>query len=191
MASGPRSTAPATIRLPSASSPSQRRRSSFAAHTQSMAMFAATRRGIASPAHTFCPHWLRPSPRQAFLSTLAILEHRDGKLSHGALSAITAAQKLGGPIHGFVAGSNTRAAAQEAAKIGGIETVFAVENRSYEKASPLAPQNPPSYGADFLPRTNRAFRRACLRTSHRCSWRTSRKAAIHMLLLPTRPSART
>ncbi|KAG5302573.1 electron transfer flavoprotein alpha-subunit [Histoplasma capsulatum] len=38
------------------------------------------------------------------LSTLAVLEQRDGKIQGSSLSAITAAQKLGGSVTAFVAG---------------------------------------------------------------------------------------
>lgn len=68
------------------------------------------------------------------LSSLAVLEQRDGKLNHSSLSAVTAAQKIGGSITGFVAGSNIKGVAEEAAKVGGIEKVIAVENDAYEKA---------------------------------------------------------
>jgi len=70
------------------------------------------------------------------LSTLAILEQREGKLNHGSLSAITAAKKLGGPIHGFVAGSNIKGVADEAAKVEGVEKIIAVENAAYDKGLP-------------------------------------------------------
>ncbi|RDW92024.1 electron transfer flavoprotein subunit alpha [Coleophoma crateriformis] len=70
------------------------------------------------------------------LSTLAVLEQRDGKLNHASLSAVTAAQKLGGSITGFVAGGNIKAVAEEAAKVGGIEKVVAVDNSAYEKGLP-------------------------------------------------------
>ena len=67
------------------------------------------------------------------LSSLAVLEQRDGKLNHGSLGAVTAAQKLGGSITGFVAGSNIKAVAEEAAKVKGIEKVIAVDNGAYDK----------------------------------------------------------
>lgn len=67
------------------------------------------------------------------LSSLAILEQRDGKLNHGSLSAISAAKKLGGPVHGFIAGSNVKPVAEEAAKVEGVEKIIAVENGAYEK----------------------------------------------------------
>jgi electron transfer flavoprotein alpha subunit len=68
------------------------------------------------------------------LSSLAILEQREGKLNHGSLGAVTAAQKLGGSITGFVAGGNIKAVAEEAAKVNGIEKIIAVDNAAYDKA---------------------------------------------------------
>lgn len=67
------------------------------------------------------------------LSSLAVLEQRDGKLNHGSLGAVTAAQKLGGSITGFVAGGNIKAVAEEAAKVSGIEKIIAVDNAAYDK----------------------------------------------------------
>ncbi|KAI1491351.1 hypothetical protein F5X96DRAFT_478938 [Biscogniauxia mediterranea] len=76
---------------------------------------------------------LSPSAYERLLSTLAILEQREGKLNHGSLSAITAAQKVGGSIHGFVAGSNIKPVAEEAAKVAGVEKIIAVDNAAYDK----------------------------------------------------------
>jgi electron transfer flavoprotein alpha subunit len=67
------------------------------------------------------------------LSSLAILEQREGKLNHGSLSAVTAARKLGGSITGFIAGSNIRVVAEDAAKVAGIDKVVAVDNEAYDK----------------------------------------------------------
>lgn len=68
------------------------------------------------------------------LSTLAVLEQRDGKLQNSSLSAISAAQKLGGPVTAFLAGSGVKGtSAAEAAKIKGLDKVVAVENDAYEK----------------------------------------------------------
>lgn len=67
------------------------------------------------------------------LSSLAVLEQKDGKLNHGSLGAITAAQKLGGSITGFVAGSNIKAVAEEAAKVAGVEKIIAVDNGAYDR----------------------------------------------------------
>lgn len=68
------------------------------------------------------------------LSTLAVLEQRNGKLESSSLSAIVAAQKLGGSVTGFLAGSGVKGtAAAEAAKIKGLEKVLAIDNDAYEK----------------------------------------------------------
>lgn len=67
------------------------------------------------------------------LSSLAVLEQRDGKLNHGSLRAVTAAKTLGGSITGFVAGGNIKAVADEAAKVSGIEKIIAVDNAAYDK----------------------------------------------------------
>ncbi|KAL0471886.1 hypothetical protein QR685DRAFT_561576 [Neurospora intermedia] len=77
-----------------------------------------------------------PAALRRLLSALAVLEQRDGKLNPGSLSAITAAQKLGGPIHAFIASSNVKAVAEEAAKVEGVEKVIAVENGAYDKGLP-------------------------------------------------------
>jgi len=69
------------------------------------------------------------------LSSLAVLEQRDGKLNHGSLGAVTAAKELGGSITGFVAGANVKVLAEEAAKVNGIEKIIAVNNAAYNKAS--------------------------------------------------------
>lgn len=76
--------------------------------------------------------------RHRLQSTLAILEQRDGVLNLGSLNAFTAAQKLGGEIHGFIAGSNVAAAAQEAAKVEGIDQIIKVQSSAYEKVMVLS-----------------------------------------------------
>ena len=74
------------------------------------------------------------------LSSLAILEQRDGKLNPSSLSAVTAAQRLGGSITGFLAGNNTKTVAQEAAKIKGIEKIIVIEDGAYEKVRGSLPR---------------------------------------------------
>lgn len=69
-------------------------------------------------------------------STLAILEQREGKLNMSSLASISAAQKLGGSIHGFVAGSNIKTVADEASKVDGLEKVIYVDNGAYDKGLP-------------------------------------------------------
>lgn len=69
------------------------------------------------------------------LSSLAVLEQRDGKLNPSSLSAVTAAQKLGGSVTALVAGSSIKGVAEEAAKVQGIEKVLFVENGAYDRVS--------------------------------------------------------
>ncbi|KAK5175502.1 Electron transfer flavoprotein alpha-subunit [Saxophila tyrrhenica] len=78
----------------------------------------------------------RNATLQRLLSTLAILEQREGKLNMSSLASISAAQKLSGPIHGFVAGSNVKAVAEEASKVEGLEKVIYVENGDYDRGLP-------------------------------------------------------
>ncbi|MCJ1417847.1 Electron transfer flavoprotein alpha-subunit [Xylographa parallela] len=74
--------------------------------------------------------------RSQLLSTLAILEQRVGKLQPASLSSVTAAQKLGGPVTGFMAGSNIKAVAEEASKANGLDKIIVVENGAYDKGLP-------------------------------------------------------
>lgn len=100
-------------------------------------MFPAVRRAVAKHASGA----IRAAPfvasraygRSRLLSTLAVLEQRDGQLNHGSLSAFTAAKKLGGSVHGFIAGSSVSSAAQEASKIEGVDKIITVDNAAYEK----------------------------------------------------------
>lgn len=76
---------------------------------------------------------LQRSTFARLLSSFAILEQRDGVLQASSLSAITAAQKLGGCVTGFIAGSNVQSVAKDAAKVKGLEKIIAVENIAYDK----------------------------------------------------------
>lgn len=70
---------------------------------------------------------------QRLLSTLAILEQRDGELQTSSLSAVTAGKKLGGSIHALVAGGNIDSVADTASKVEGLEKVLKVKNGEYER----------------------------------------------------------
>jgi electron transfer flavoprotein alpha subunit len=78
----------------------------------------------------------RAYTRRRLASTLAVLEQKDGQLNHGSLSAFTAAKKIGGSVHGFIAGSSVKSAAEQAAKIDGVEKIITVDNAAYEKGLP-------------------------------------------------------
>lgn len=85
---------------------------------------------------TSIPRLSRNAALQRLLSTLAVLEQRDGKLNMSSLASISAAQKLGGTIHGFVAGGSIKQVADEASKIEGLEKVIFVDNSAYDKGLP-------------------------------------------------------
>lgn len=128
------------------------------------------------------------------LSTLAVLEQRDGKLQNSSLSAIAAAQKLGGSVTGFLAGSGVKGtSAAEAAKIKGLEKVLAVENDTYEKVG-LFVYFYVQYAQYATVSLTKFFSllscRACRRTMPLFSWRISKKANLRTLSLATQPLAR-
>lgn len=77
------------------------------------------------------------SPR--LLSTLAVLEHKEGKVSAQSFPAVTAASKFGGPITVFLAGSGSEKAAEQAAKLNGVEKVIYTSNNAYDKVLSLPP----------------------------------------------------
>ncbi|KAL9130531.1 MAG: hypothetical protein Q9217_001299 [Psora testacea] len=70
------------------------------------------------------------------LSSLAVLEQREGRLQNASLSAVTAAQKLGGSITGFIAGSGVQGVAEEVSRVKGLDKIIMVENASYDKGLP-------------------------------------------------------
>lgn len=90
-------------------------------------------RGRLAQATTPSSSFFSPAALRRLASTLAILEQREGQLNHGSLSAITAAQKIGGAVHGFVAGSSIKPVADEAATAEGVEKIISVENGAYDK----------------------------------------------------------
>lgn len=76
------------------------------------------------------------SSRSNLLSTLALIEHQDGTVQPATLAAITAASKLGGPVHALLAGSGAKGLADSVAKIAGLEKVLYVDNGAYDKGLP-------------------------------------------------------
>ncbi|KAI9663089.1 MAG: Electron transfer flavoprotein alpha-subunit [Bathelium mastoideum] len=96
------------------------------------------------------------------LSTLVVLEQRDGKLNVSSLAAVSAAQKLGGAVTGFVAGSGIKTVAEEAAKVKGLNNVVFVENGAYDKGlpenyAPLLVENIDKGGFSHIFATHSAF----------------------------------
>jgi len=99
-------------------------------------MFAAAR--VSALRHTTSPlsratSSQQPASLRRLLSSLALLEHHDGKLNNSSLAAVTAAMRMGGSITGLVAGGDAKSVADQAAKVKGIEKVLFVENDAYNK----------------------------------------------------------
>jgi electron transfer flavoprotein alpha subunit len=101
------------------------------------------------------------------MTTLVIVEHEGDQLKAATLNAVTAAQKIGGPVHLLIAGHQCAALAQTAAKIAGVDKVRVADAPQYAHAlaenlaalvvglAPdyshiLAPAT--TFGKNFLPR---------------------------------------
>ena len=70
------------------------------------------------------------------MTTLVVAEHDSAALKPSTLNTVTAAAKIGGPVHVLIAGHQCAAAAQAAAKIHGVEKVRVADATGY--AHPLA-----------------------------------------------------
>jgi electron transfer flavoprotein alpha subunit len=70
------------------------------------------------------------------MAVLVVGEHDGAALKAATLSAVTAAQKIGGGVSVLVAGSGCGPVAQAAAKVGGIDRVLVADDPLY--ANPLA-----------------------------------------------------
>jgi electron transfer flavoprotein alpha subunit len=96
------------------------------------------------------------------MTTLLIAEHDHEALKDSTNKALTAAKQLGGDVHVLVAGGGqgTKAAAEAAAKLDGVNKVLVAEGAPYEHdlAEPLAAlivALAPSYDAFVAPATSR------------------------------------
>lgn len=71
---------------------------------------------------------------------LLLADHDNAHLSDQTAKALTAASKIGADVHVLVAGSNAKAAAEQAAKLSGVTKVFVAEDASLANnlAEPLA-----------------------------------------------------
>ncbi|WP_291821423.1 FAD-binding protein [Bosea sp. (in: a-proteobacteria)] len=74
------------------------------------------------------------------MATLLIAEHDNAAIKDATNKALTAAKALGAPVHILVAGEGTKAAADAAAKLDGVEKVLLADAASYghNLAEPLA-----------------------------------------------------
>src|SRR5687767_13104915 len=74
------------------------------------------------------------------MTALVLADHDNASLKPATLSAVTAAQQMGGDIHILVAGQGCGAVAQAAAKIPGVAKVLVADAEPYAHAlaEPLA-----------------------------------------------------
>ncbi len=74
------------------------------------------------------------------MAILLLEDHDNAHLSDQTAKALTAASKIGSDVHVLVAGSNAKAAAEQAAKLSGVTKVLVAEDASLANnlAEPLA-----------------------------------------------------
>ena len=92
------------------------------------------------------------------MKTLVWIEHENGQVKDAALSAVTAAAKLG-EVHLLVAGSGVGAVAEAAAKIAGVGQVLVADDPAYahalpENIAPLVVQLMTDHDAFLAPATS-------------------------------------
>jgi len=93
------------------------------------------------------------------MSALVLAEHDGGKLNPATLATVTAAAAVGGPVHVLVAGGDdASAAADEAAKVEGVEKVLLASDAAYagqlaENVAPLVAGLMDGYDAFLAPAT--------------------------------------
>jgi len=91
------------------------------------------------------------------MSVLVLVEHDGKSVKDATLATVTAASKLG-EVNALVAGNNTDAVAQAAAKIAGVTTVYvasspALEHQLAEAVAPVAARLMESHDAFVAPAT--------------------------------------
>ena len=62
------------------------------------------------------------------MASLVLVEHDNTEIKGATLSAVTAAQKVGGDVHLLLAGSGSDMAAEAAAQISGVTKVLHVDS---------------------------------------------------------------
>ena len=77
------------------------------------------------------------------MTALVLADHDGAALGDATLATVTAAAKLGGPVHVLVAGEGAQTVADAAAKIAGVEKVLLADDAAYahqlaENVAPLA-----------------------------------------------------
>ncbi|MGT2481936.1 hypothetical protein ACU4GR_30805 [Methylobacterium oryzae CBMB20] len=66
------------------------------------------------------------------MTTLLFVEHGNGQIKDGTLKALAAAKEIGGPIHALVLGTGSKAVAEAAGKLDGVEKVLNAEDGVYD-----------------------------------------------------------
>ncbi|RPB11740.1 electron transfer flavo protein, alpha subunit [Morchella conica CCBAS932] len=112
---------------------------------------AAATAGARAHARRFCP-----------LSTLAVLEHKEGNLLPQSLPVITAATKLGGTVTALLAGTDAASVAAQVAKLNGVSEVLTVSNGAYDKSlaenfAPMLQENIKAGGFTHVVAAHSAF----------------------------------
>ena len=74
------------------------------------------------------------------MTTLLFVEHGNGQIKDSTLKALAAAKEIGGPIHALVLGTGSKAVAEAAGKLDGVEKVLNAEDGVYDHdlAEPVA-----------------------------------------------------
>lgn len=67
------------------------------------------------------------------LNSLVIVEHKNGAVSSGSISALNAAKAIGGTVSVLVAGSDVQAVASKAAQVDGVSEVLVADHPVLEK----------------------------------------------------------
>jgi electron transfer flavoprotein alpha subunit len=93
------------------------------------------------------------------MTTLLVAETQGAALAPSTAKALTAAREIGGPVHVLVAGPGLKAAADEAAKLAGVDKVLLAEDESYahglaEPTAALILSLAPAYDVILAPSTS-------------------------------------
>ncbi|HYM18821.1 MAG TPA: FAD-binding protein [Micropepsaceae bacterium] len=92
------------------------------------------------------------------MAALVLAEHNNAALDGATAKTVTAAVRVSGAVHVLVAGTNCKGAAEQAAKLSGVEKVFVVDDSRYanflaEPVAALVVAQSPSYDALLAPAT--------------------------------------
>ena len=70
------------------------------------------------------------------MAALVLAEHNNSALNEATAKAVTAALLISKPVHVLVAGANCTAAAEQAAKLEGVEKVLVADDARYANMLP-------------------------------------------------------